>query len=408
MRPLARFGLAYALEGARVFNAIRRAAHAPISSFSYGSWNRSRSRILIIDTRVPDPRFGAGHPRARMLYDELCKTAFNIEFYTTQSGRLEVSRFKFALNIGGFYCGSKKHLPIFLKKNAKKYAMVIISRPDNLRALLSRTEDHFSCFSKKCLWVYDAEAIWASKMRNSEEKSEHAANVSDELSMAGCANLILSVSEEEASQFRDSVASKVIVVGQYSNTLLLDEDLEQRRDILFVGRLTGTRAESPNVDSLIWFIDEVMPLLDKIIGDKYNLHIAGIVASVDMQLRFSSRIKQLGNPQFLTDLYASSRIFIVPTRTAAGLPTKLIDACSAGLPCVATSLTAQQAGLSGGTDVLLADTAIDFASACARLYQDNYLWSSIRNAASVKMKKRFSREVFSEQVKELVNLTLPS
>ena len=343
-----------------------------------------------------------------MLYDELCKTAFDIDFYTTQSGRLEVSRFKFALDRGGFYCGSEKHLPIFLERNANRYAMVIISRPNNLRALLTRTEDQLGCFSSKCLWVYDAEAIWAAKMRDSEQKNEHASKVSEELRMAGCANLILSVSNKEARQFRNSVASKVIVVGQYPNTHLLDERLEERRDILFIGRLTGTRAESPNVDSLIWFIDEVMPLLDQIIGDKYNLHVAGVVASVDMQSRFSSRIKHLGNPQVLTNLYASSRIFIVPTKTAAGLPTKLIDACSAGLPVVATSLTAEQAGLTGGTDVLLADTATDFASACARLYTDDYLWSNIRNSANIEMTNRFSKEVFSEQVKELAKLAMPA
>ena len=48
---------------------------------------------------------------------------------------------------------------------------------------------------------------------------------------------------------------------------------EARRDILFVGALDDD--PSPNTDSLLWFVDEIMPLLDGLVGDDWQLLVAG-------------------------------------------------------------------------------------------------------------------------------------
>jgi glycosyltransferase involved in cell wall biosynthesis len=61
---------------------------------------------------------------------------------------------------------------------------------------------------------------------------------------------------------------------------------------------------------------------------------------------------------------------VVPTRFAAGIPLKLIEAMSYGIPTVVSRLIAGQLELSDGVEVLVADDSLDFAKKLVELYQN--------------------------------------
>jgi hypothetical protein len=65
-------------------------------------------------------------------------------------------------------------------------------------------------------------------------------------------------------------------------------------------------------------------------------------------------------------------------RFSAGIPLKVYQAASYGLPTVLTSQLIEDLGWSAGKDALVADTPAEFAEACCELYRDRRLWHRIR------------------------------
>jgi glycosyltransferase involved in cell wall biosynthesis len=105
-----------------------------------------------------------------------------------------------------------------------------------------------------------------------------------------------------------------------------------------------------------------------------------------------------------TPLYEAARIFIAPTRFAAGTPYKIYEAAAMGLPCVVTTLLAEQLGWRDGEELLAvpADEPMAFAAAIARLYHDEALWMRLRAGALKRLARENSPADFARAVKNLL------
>ena len=113
-------------------------------------------------------------------------------------------------------------------------------------------------------------------------------------------------------------------------------------------------------------------------------------------------IQFLGKVDDLTPLYNRARVFVAPTRFAAGLPYKVCEAAVYGLPIVATSLLGLELGWNHERELLLADDPQSFSDACVRLYRDRSLWNVLRDNMIKRAGADFSPEVFSQQLKRIV------
>jgi glycosyltransferase involved in cell wall biosynthesis len=105
-------------------------------------------------------------------------------------------------------------------------------------------------------------------------------------------------------------------------------------------------------------------------------------------------VELLGQVEDLEPLYASARIFLAPTRFAAGLPHKVVEAAAAGLPTVATNLIAGQMGWRHGEEIMSADRPEDFAQSCASLYEDETLWCRVRDGGQTRIAAEHSQARF--------------
>ncbi len=124
--------------------------------------------------------------------------------------------------------------------------------------------------------------------------------------------------------------------------------------MLFVGAIH--EADSPNYDGLLWFIREVLPMVEESLGWETRLTVVGYIAddvSLD-EFRDHPRVTLRGTVAELERLYDSHRIFVAPTRFAAGAPYKVHEAAAFGLPVVATELVRDQLGWQNGEDLLAA------------------------------------------------------
>ena len=169
---------------------------------------------------------------------------------------------------------------------------------------------------------------------------------------------------------------------------------------MFVGAIH--QEATPNGDSVIWFLEEVFPKIQQRLGSDITLTIAGVNNSKRINQLAGSSVRVTGYLPDLTELYAEARVFIAPTRYAAGLPHKVHEAAARGLPVVATPLLASQLGWEDGSQILVGSDPESFANKCIALYTDESLWMKLRTAALDRITTECSREVFEACLKEIV------
>jgi glycosyltransferase involved in cell wall biosynthesis len=237
----------------------------------------------------------------------------------------------------------------YLVQNAARYDALIISRPHNMAIFKKIFYKHPDAFNGVRI-VYDAEAVFANRDISKAEMlgkpmSMDRANalVSEEISLAQPASIIATVSGEEAKSFRGGGKAVVEILGHKLEAKPSDVPFSARRNLLFVGALVAD--DTPNVDSLVWFANEVLPKVNLSLEQPLTLQVVGKVESGTVQTLVSEHIHLLGRVENLDEIYDQSRIFIAPTRYAAGIPHKVHEAAAHGLPCVATELIARQLGL---------------------------------------------------------------
>jgi GT2 family glycosyltransferase len=388
---------------ARHAEALARVHHPPGTSELIARMRDApRRRLLILDDQVPYPHLGAGYPRALELLRAAHDAGWQVTFYpvifrdadyaTAYAGVLPKD-VEIAAEHG------RDGLAGFLRARAGYYDAVLVSRPHNMQALEAASRAAPEALDRRRL-IYDAEAIFAAREDLTSDAGAAAAQaaIQAEAALARPAAVVLAVSGTDAAAFRAAGARDVRVLGHALRPAPTPEPFARRRELLFVGALDED--DSPNVDSLVFFLDEVAPRLDGLIGDDWVLHVAGRNAAAPLRGRGSPRVRLLGPVQDLTPLYAGARMFIAPTRFAAGIPMKVHQAAAHGVPTVATSLLARQLGWSDGTELLAADDPQAFAEACARLYGDAALWARIRDGALAAVARDCSPEAFRRTVAE--------
>ncbi|MEQ8954201.1 MAG: glycosyltransferase, partial [Gammaproteobacteria bacterium] len=366
------------------------------------------ANVLVLDDRVPHPYLGAGYPRCERILGELAAIPVNVTFYpvlTTDDSWEEVYN-TLPHSIEVMIGKNRPALPEFLKDRCDFYDYVIVSRAHNMTAF-NGAVDKIPEFAHGTTIIYDAEAIIAPRdimMRELAGENVSATEkeklIAAELAEARRANAIIAVSEKEAASFLQHGYERVAVLGHTLKITPPKNTFSPRRDILFVGALRDDH--SPNVDSLNWFIRRVMPLIHREIPDA-RLQVVGHRDAPSLMGDIHPSVTFLGHMKSLDEIFESSRLFIAPTRYAAGIPHKVHEAASRGLPSVVTTLLADQLGWQHGQELLAADSAEAFAENCLRLYRDEALWQQLQQNGLQAAARDCSEKIFRKVLHGLIN-----
>src|SRR5262249_4608399 len=144
--------------------------------------------------------------------------------------------------------------------------------------------------------------------------------------------------------FRQHGIECVEVVGHAIAPAPTRRNFEERQGFLFVGAVH--EEASPNGDSIIWFLEQILPRIQRGIGQQIPVTIAGINKSERVKQLAGPAVRITGHLPDLMEVYDSARVFVAPTRYAAGIPHKAHEAAARGIPIVATPLLASQLGWS--------------------------------------------------------------
>ena len=216
---------------------------------------------------------------------------------------------------------------------------------------------------------------------------------------ARLADAVIAVSEHEADYFRTHENKTTVVAGHAIRPRLTENAFASRKDLLFVGALRED--DSPNVDSLMWFIEQCWPAI-RTAEPEIRLVVVGDNTAPSLNEISDTRIVFKGRQASIESFYDACRIFIAPTRFAAGIPHKVHEAAANGLPSVVTPLLAGQLTWSHDSELLVAESAEQFAEQCLRLYRSPELWARLQAGGLSAVSRDCSEEAFSEAIFSVV------
>lgn len=182
---------------------------------------------------------------------------------------------------------------------------------------------------------------------------------------------ILAVSEDDR---RDLIAAgcpadrfTVIPIAIDTQELAPVERAPEARAILHV----GTMYWPPNVAGIGWFARAVYPLIREQVPDTRFYAVGArpaseIVALADERTGFTVT----GYVDDVTPYLRESAAFVVPLHVGSGMRVKILTAWAWGIPIVSTTVGCAGIPVHPGEDILIADTAEEFAAAVVRLLRE--------------------------------------
>jgi glycosyltransferase involved in cell wall biosynthesis len=134
----------------------------------------------------------------------------------------------------------------------------------------------------------------------------------------------------------------------------------------------GTLHYPPNADGIRWFFREVFPLIRQRVPDATLTIIGKNPPSdfVDHAISHAEMIRLTGYVPELPPHLEQSALMVVPVRAGGGMRVRILEAFAYAMPVVTTTVGLEGIHAEPEQDVLVADTAADFAERVIQLLED--------------------------------------
>jgi glycosyltransferase involved in cell wall biosynthesis len=171
-----------------------------------------------------------------------------------------------------------------------------------------------------------------------------------------------------------------------------------RRDYLFVGGFQ----HRPNTDAILFFVQEIYPLVSEHLGDA-KFYIIGGNPPPEIVALATERIIVAGLQRDVRPFFDSVKLSVAPLRFGAGVKGKINQSIAFGVPVVATSLAVEGMELEDREDILVADDPGDFARALIELYKSEELWNRLSENGVGKTRALYSTDAARKKLEFLLS-----
>lgn len=208
-----------------------------------------------------------------------------------------------------------------------------------------------------------------------------------EQGIARRADAVIAVSPDEAARVQALAPATRVVLAPNGVDVDAVKPSPPGDAILFVGLLSY----APNRDAMTWFAREVLPRLG---AAGPEVLVAGREPGPELQAlaQATPRLRLLDFVPDLAPLYARAGVFVNPMRGGGGTRLKMLEAMAAGKAVVSTAIGAEGLALTPGHDVVIADTAAEFAAAVRVLLTDRAQALRLGRAARQLVETRYRWE----------------
>ena len=376
--------------------------------------SQGQRRVLFIEDTVPLRTIGSGFVRSNDLIHVMAGLGYAVTVFPVNGSGFGLADIYADLPdiVEVMHDTALSRLAEFLLPRRGYYDIIWIARTHNLAKIRPVLEALLAGDDTPPRIVLDTEAISAAREAEQAAIAGQAFDLPSalrrEFARADFCQKIVAVSHEEARLLGELGFPDIAVIGHMRRLRPTARPFAERAGLLFVGAIH--QMDSPNYDSLGWLIDEVLPLVEQTLGWETRLTVAGYVDPDVAMDRFKAhpRVSLRGTVPDLEPLYTSHRVFVAPTRFAAGAPYKVHEAASFGLPVVATELLRRQLGWIAGQDILAAPAtdAAAFAALIVALYRDKALWTRLRDSALVRLSREHNFKDYESTVEGVLNPVL--
>jgi glycosyltransferase involved in cell wall biosynthesis len=379
---------------------------------------RSNRHVVLVEDFAPAQAIGSGFARSTDIVDSFLRNGWRVTIWAVHK-RPGIEPRDDGLCETLFEPDYPGGLERFLKAAGRSVDLFWVCRTHNFKRVGERIQKWRAELPAGAAprVVYDTEAIasvrnWLTAelavseridVSNIGTKVQHGL-VARELALAGGADMLVVMNDIDRQLAATVIDKPIAILSHCFQPRPTPAKFGARSGLLFCGAIH--ESASPNYDSLVWFSNKVLPLLRKDMKDLL-VTIVGYWkpdVAVPECLR-QDGIRMIGGVDDLEPCFANARLFIAPTRVAAGMPHKVQQSMAYGLPAVVTPILAEQLKDASGnaeTTFTAADfTADAFAKQVMRAYADEAAWNRVREAALASIRTHANPEAFARTIEEI-------
>ncbi|SLM29963.1 putative Glycosyltransferase [Desulfamplus magnetovallimortis] len=220
-----------------------------------------------------------------------------------------------------------------------------------------------------------------------------------ELANAVMSDVVFTVTEDDKKHLLKEIPSlDCFVLPNIHRKLPFDISWEDTDGLVFIGNYN----HPPNEDAVFYFVENVLPLVQKKIPD-ICLYLVGSYMKDAMKALASESIKAVGWVEDVEPELVKRRVMVSYLRYGAGMKGKIGQAMSLGLPVVSTTIGAEGMGLKDQENVMVADDPEVFAEKICQLYSDKKVWEAISGNSRKYIYSRYGIDVIKEKLKNFLD-----
>jgi GT2 family glycosyltransferase len=364
----------------------------------------AQRRVLVIDACMLTPDQDSGSLRTQAILEILtslqCKITFvadNLEYRQPYVGDLQ------RRGVEVLFSPYVDSIPGLLDRRGHEFEMIVMAR----HYIAVKHIDTVRAFAPEALFVFDTVDLhFLREERKAELEDSATAKVaarakrSEELALISKADVTLVVSPVEQALLENLLPdARVMVLSNIHELIAGGKPYAEREGLVFIGGFQ----HPPNTDAVLWYAREILPRVRELLPGVKTVIVGSLVPGPIKALAADDFIVA-GYVPDVAPYFCGARISISPLRYGAGVKGKVNLAMSYGLPVVATPASIEGMHLTPGADVLVAETAADFAAAIVRLYRDAALWESVAAGGRENIRRHFSRDVARSAITRLIVL----
>jgi glycosyltransferase involved in cell wall biosynthesis len=276
----------------------------------------------------------------------------------------------------------------------------------------------FKTYTKDFKLVCDTDSVWSRFLEREipfapsiKEKAKlkrqvKLKQVEEKMWVKGC-HKTLAVSEVDAQYYRKlsdepkkvSVFANVLDVAQYTQPEVNPMDIKQPS--MYLAGTFGKPTSAMNM-AATWVIDEILPLVKQTIPD-IHFYIVGNYSDVAFGHIKDPAISVLGKVKSVLPILKKVNVALTPLKYESGTRFKILEAGACKIPMVSTTLGAEGLNVKHQQDLLIADTADDFAKCIIQLIQDETLAKQLKNHCYQTVNEQYSLQTLSKQAKTILD-----
>ena len=338
----------------------------------------AKGRVFVADHLVPTFDLDGGSLRMYRLLRLLRELGYAVTFLPAD--RYLRPRYTQALlDVGIEVIDSDRDVTQVLEELAPGLRAVVLSRRTVAWRLLEAVQDA----APNVPLVFDTVDLhflreeYEAEVEDTDEARERARIGRErELSLVRMATSTWVVSYEELELLRSLVpGARVDVVPNIHDRQPTGAGFESRTGVLLVANWP----HPPNKDGLVWFLDEILPLVRSELPD-LELHLVGGGLPDEIVRRLDKNTVVHGWVPELEPVYDAVRLSIAPLRYGAGMKGKVAEALAHGVPIITTPVGTEGMAPDVVDAAIVATDAASFADAIVTTYRDADRWQAIHES----------------------------